>query len=172
MIYFLLSLPALVIAFVYFSLLFLLPVLDPLSSSSSSLLVLSLQLVLLFISFLIISDPASFLFHIQNSKLHWLSHCITKGAKWAEFQTYSIYYLLIIRLLYFLSSYLFFFLLFYPPPSLPLYFSYFRFIFFSCFLSLSHPVTIYFSFLLISPAVLSHHEPLHSQFSSSSSSVF
>jgi hypothetical protein len=69
-IYFLVSLPALVLAFVYFSLLFLLPVLDPLSSSPSSLLVLSLQLVLLFISYVNISGPISFLFHFQNSKLH------------------------------------------------------------------------------------------------------
>jgi len=62
LIYYIVPIPAIILAFVYFPLLFTLPVLDPLPSSPTPLLV-CLQLLLVFvISLFIIYGPASFLY--------------------------------------------------------------------------------------------------------------
>lgn len=59
-----------ILVFVYFSHLFILPVLDPLPSSPHFLVNLSLQLVLVFILLVIIYGLAIFLTRLQNSKGH------------------------------------------------------------------------------------------------------
>lgn len=132
---------------------------------------LSLQIILFFISFFIIYGPASFFPRPQNSKGHWLSHCNIKGASCAEFQPHLVYYILLNFCFIFVIVSLYFFR-FIDSLSPLVYLTYIRFIFFSCCLSFLLPIIIYFSFLFIPPAVFSFHEPLHSKFSSSSSSFY
>lgn len=93
----------------------------------------------------------------QNSKGHWLSHCIIKGASCAEFQPHLFYYFLLIFgfifvIYLFISSVL-------SAPFLLLYILHiFVLSFFFCFLSLFLPIIIFHSclFLMLCFPFMSH----------------